>query len=597
MQPCATTAVPRGGFRSSPPQRGANFDNEGRAHFHVLNASAAEMHVRLLPTGTSGERLVAMTRQYNGSYYCVCDGVEAGTRYWYVDENGQEMSDPWSFCQPDGVHGASQLIDQGAYRWKTRGWRGRRWVETVIYEMHIGAFTPEGTFEGACSRFPYLAALGFTAIQVMPVCATPHGPNWGYDATFPFAPESSYGTPDELKHFVDEAHRHGLQVILDVVYNHFGPEGNYLYGQIPDFFNDRKPTPWGSSLNFDASICSLAREFVIDNAHHWINEFRVDGLRIDAPHMMYDDSNVHILQELQSAIRNRYRHARHIHLILECENGQTSARGFHVVNQDAGHRYATFLLERKNSHSGRTFRALLDTLKASAGAEISQVLPLETHDDIGNNAHGRRVWQRGCESDIHLILAIVLLSPAIPLIFMGDERAERSPFHFFCRFKDISEAAILAGRAQEFNTPPELEVPPFSDDTFEATVLRWTSTDARSVDAQWLVKRLLRIRKERLLPVLSRGPCRLVLTKLSNDFCRAEWDVGTGRLVLEICKAEIPDTSKSEYLLFQMVTPEFLYSQALRLTWSLSPPLEATVAGQVPTANVSVSKRSLKRRQ
>ncbi|MEX0638469.1 MAG: alpha-amylase family glycosyl hydrolase, partial [Burkholderiales bacterium] len=263
-----------------------------------------------------GEAIAPMARREDG-WHEIALAASPGARYRYRLADGVAVPDPASRCNPDDVHGASQLVDPREYLWRDSGWRGRPWEEAVIYELHVGAFTREGTFAAARERLAELAALGITAIELMPVAEFPGARNWGYDGVLHFAPDASYGTPNELKALVDAAHGHGLMVLLDVVYNHFGPDGNYLHAYCPQFFNPRHRTPWGAAINFDGPDSRTVREFYVHNALYWIEEYALDGLRLDAVHAIRDDSDTHIVCEIANALRAGPGRERRVHLVLE----------------------------------------------------------------------------------------------------------------------------------------------------------------------------------------------------------------------------------------------------------------------------------------
>src|SRR6185503_3085788 len=239
----------------------------------------------------------AMRATEDGWHELVQPGIGAGARYRFVLESGVAVPDPASRFNPDDVHAASEVIDPSAYAWRDAGWRGLPWEQAVIYELHIGTLTPQGTFAAARTRLAELAALGITALELMPVADFPGKRNWGYDGVLLYAPDSSYGRPDELKALVDEAHALGLMVLLDVVYNHFGPEGNYLHAYAPQFFNPEGKTPWGAAINFDGADSRTVRDFYIHNALYWLDEYHFDGLRVDAVHAIRDRSTPGIVEE------------------------------------------------------------------------------------------------------------------------------------------------------------------------------------------------------------------------------------------------------------------------------------------------------------
>jgi len=250
--------------------------------------------------------------------------ARAGTRYRFRIDGDLRVPDPASRCNPDDVHGASEVVDPRAYEWRDGAWTGRPWREAAVYELHVGVFSPEGTFAGVAARLPYLRALGVTAVELMPVADFPGTRGWGYDGVLPFAPESRYGRPEDLKALVDAAHGERLMVLLDVVYNHFGPEGNYLHVYAKRFFTERHHTPWGAGVNYDDAGSRTVREFFIRNALYWLEEFHFDGLRLDAVHAIADDSRPDILVELAGRVRAGPGRDRHVHLVLE--NDKNEAR-------------------------------------------------------------------------------------------------------------------------------------------------------------------------------------------------------------------------------------------------------------------------------
>src|ERR1700712_4025059 len=268
---------------------------------------------------------VPMTRAEDGWHELTSPTCKAGTLYSFFLEDGLAVPDPASRFQPADVHGPSEVIDPAGYAWDDDSWRGRPWEECIVYELHIGAFTQQGTFRSAIERLDYLAELGITAIEIMPVADFPGDRNWGYAGVLIFAPDSSYGRPDDLKALVDAAHARNIMVFLDVVYNHFGPDGNYLPTYSP-IFTEHHKTPWGAAVNYDSDGSDLVREFVIQNAIYWISEFHFDGLRLDAVHAIKDDTETHILDELASRVRSAGLQ-RQVHLVLENEENEAAPVG------------------------------------------------------------------------------------------------------------------------------------------------------------------------------------------------------------------------------------------------------------------------------
>ena len=263
--------------------------------------------------------VVPMARRTDGFFEAFVEGVSAGALYRFALDDGMRVPDPASRFQPQDVHGPSEAIDPGAYAWND-AWTGLRWEDAVLYELHVGAFTPEGTLDAAAGKLDHLAALGVTAIELMPIADFSGRRGWGYDGVCLYAPDATYGRPERLKAFVEAAHRRGIAVLLDVVYNHFGPDGNYLRLYAPDFFTSRHKTPWGDAINYDGPNALPVRQFVVENAEYWIDEFHLDGLRLDAVHAIKDDSRPDILDEIAERVRSRF--DRPVHLLLENEENE-----------------------------------------------------------------------------------------------------------------------------------------------------------------------------------------------------------------------------------------------------------------------------------
>jgi len=301
---------------------GAEALRGGGVRFRLWAPSAES--VELVLYEGIGERSVELAPAGQGWYEHFEETARAGSRYRYRIDRSLLVPDPASRCNPEDVHAPSEVIDPESFDWEEGAWRGRSWEEAVLYELHTGTFTPEGSFQGIESRLDYLAGLGVTAVEIMPVADFPGRWGWGYDGVLAFAPEANYGRPEDLKGLVQAAHRSGLMVILDVVYNHFGPEGNYLHRYAPQFFTERHRTPWGPAINFDGPGSETVRSFFIHNALYWLEEFRFDGLRLDAVHAIKDDSNPDFLTDLASAVREGPGRERAIHLVLE--NDRNSAR-------------------------------------------------------------------------------------------------------------------------------------------------------------------------------------------------------------------------------------------------------------------------------
>jgi maltooligosyltrehalose trehalohydrolase len=453
-----------------------------------------------------------MERAEDGWFELVSKAAGHGTRYRFVLEDGLRVPDPASRYQPDDAHGPSQVVDPLAYDWLSGAWRGRPWHEAVVYELHIGAFTEAGTFDGVRRKLDHLAELGVTAIELMPIADFPGQRSWGYDGVLLYAPDAAYGTPDTLKRLVDEAHGRGLMVLLDVVYNHFGPDGNYLHAYAPQFFDERRHTPWGAAVNMaERSV----RDFYVNNALYWLEEYRLDGLRLDAVDQIADETQPHILEEIADTIRARCVD-RHIHLVLENDRNTArylerdadgAPRLFTAQWNDDYHHVAHHLLtgEDRSYYSDyqdapveRLARALTSGFvyqgEASAHrggrhrGEASGHLPpgafvafLQNHDQIGNRAFGERLSTIAPPYGLEAVIALTLLAPAPPLLFMGEEWGSDQPFLFFCDFHDELAVAVREGRRREFKRFREFEDPalresipdPNAEETFRRSRLDW----------------------------------------------------------------------------------------------------------------------------
>lgn len=432
-----------------------------------------------------------MTPLADGWHERVIDRVAPGRRYRFELADGLRVPDPALRHQPEDVHGPNEVIDPRAYRWSDGAWRGLPWTEAVVYELHVGSFTPEGTFRALIEKLDHLVELGVTAIELMPIADFPGARNWGYGGVLPFAPDASYGRPEDLKALVDAAHAKGLMVFLDVVYNRFGPEGNYLPVYAPPFFTDRHKTPWGDAVNFDGASSRPVREFVIHNALYWIEEFHLDGLRLDAVHAIIDDSPKHILEELAERVR-ALADERRIHLILENEENEARrlerefsghARWYTAQWNDDVHHFLHTAATGENAGyygdyqgevdklgraltEGFAFQGEMMEYRDEPRGEPSGHLPptafvafIQNHDQVGNRAFGERITATAPAEAVRAIAAVYLLSPQIPMLFMGEEWAAAQPFPFFCDFDEELAAAVREGRREEFARFPEFQDP------------------------------------------------------------------------------------------------------------------------------------------
>jgi malto-oligosyltrehalose trehalohydrolase len=521
---------------------GAECCQDGSVRFRLWAPAARQ--VELCLTGSSAQ--IALERRDGGWFELITDVARPGAQYRFRINGEQEVPDPASRFQPRDVHGPSEVVQPDAFDWRDHAWRGRRWEDAVIYELHVGAFSSAGTFSTVRERLDYLAALGITAVELMPVADFPGRHNWGYDGVFLFAPDSIYGRPEDLKELVQSAHERGIMVLLDVVYNHFGPEGNYLRSYAPQFFTDRHRTPWGDGINFDGPESRVVRDFFIHNALYWLTEFHFDGLRLDAVHAIIDDSTPHILTELADAVRTAIEPSRHVHLILENDRNQARylQRGEHCQpkcytaqwNDDIHHALHVLITGERDGYYMDYSERPLDQLgrcliegfayqgevslhrNGERRGEPSTSLPLaafvsflQNHDQIGNRAFGERMVNIADPRAVRAAMAIILLAPSPPLLFMGEEFGADTPFLFFCDFEKNLATAVTEGRRNEFarfapfNDPARRErIPdPSADTTFEASRLNWGEIEQPG-HVEWLrfYRNLLKLRCQHIVPRL-----------------------------------------------------------------------------------------------
>jgi len=525
---------------------GAECRDDGSVRFRLWAPAARK--VSLCLTGGRSSPL-PLERRDGGWFELVTNQAQPESQYRFQIDDAAQVPDPASRFQPQDVHGPSVVVDPEAFDWRDHSWRGRRWEEAAIYELHVGAFTAGGSFSSARERLDYLVDLGITAIELMPVADFPGKRNWGYDGVLPFAPDSSYGGPHDLKFLIQSAHDRGLMVLLDVVYNHFGPEGNYLGAYAPQFFTDRHRTPWGNGINFDGTESRPVRDFFIHNALYWLHEYHFDGLRLDAVHAIFDDSRPHILTELADAVRSTIAPGRHVHLILENERNQASPlqrtaqcqprtytaqwdddihHTLHVLTTGERDGYYADYSERPIEQLGRCLVAGFAYQgdaspyrngeirgEPTAGLPPSAFITfLQNHDQIGNRALGERIAKIAVPRAVRAAMAILLLAPSPPMLFMGEEFGAETPFLFFCDFTRDLAAAVTGGRRNEFahfaafNDPAARErIPdPNSVGTFAASRLPWDAV-AQPQHQDWLnfYRQLLKLRCRHLVPRLSAG--------------------------------------------------------------------------------------------
>ena len=554
---------------------GTELNAEG-CQFRLWAPSAQRVEL-LLGDGAAAQRLPMESRAEG--WYQAQAAVGAGSRYRFRINDTIDVPDPASRFQPHDVHGPSEVIDPAAFNWKDQGWRGRAWDEAVIYELHVGSFTKSGDYAGIGKRLDHLVDLGVTAIELMPLADFPGRRNWGYDGVLLFAPDSGYGRPEQLKELVQAAHARGLMVLLDVVYNHFGPDGNYLSLYAAPFFTERHHTPWGAAINFDGPGSRVVRDYYIHNALYWLEEYHLDGLRFDAVHAICDDSKPDIVEEIAAACAQGPGRERRIHLVLENEHNTARylARDVHgrprwhtaQWNDDIHHAAHVLATGERggyySDYADQPVRWLGRCLAegfayqgdpsayrdGAARGEPSAHLPagafvsfLQNHDQIGNRAFGERLSVLAPPAAVRALTTVLLLAPSPPMLFMGEEWDTRKPFPFFCDFGPELAKAVTEGRRKEFARFPEFSDPqareripdPNDPATFASAVLDWNSlADPAGSAARALAFRreLLTLRAQTLAPRLSRlkpGGCYRIV---SDHGLIVEWDFNDGaRLAL-----------------------------------------------------------------
>ena len=462
------------------PYPGATCLSDGRVQFRVWAPRCRSVAVQVV--GAPGRQPAAMTDSGGGWFEATLKGVTDGARYAFILDGLRERPDPASRGLPDGVHGPSEVVDTSAFAWTDGEWRGLPLKGMVLYEMHVGTFTPEGTFEAIVPRLERLQALGVTAIELMPVASFPGARNWGYDGVGLFAPQRSYGGPHGLQRLVDACHACGLAVVLDVVYNHLGPEGNYL-AEFGPYFTDRHRTPWGPAVNYDGDGSRGVRDFVVANALFWVREYHIDGLRLDAIHGIVDGGPTHILREVNDAVQRLARRlGRVVPVVAESDLNDRRVidpvrkGGYGLAGQwsdDFHHAVHTVLTGEKSGYYA-DFGALDQLAKAYTHGFVYDgqhsgfrgrrhgtpardlpgerfVVYVQNHDQVGNRAQGERLSALVDFDRLKLAATALLISPCVPLLFMGEEYAEPAPFLFVTDFQDPAlQAAVTRGRREEF---------------------------------------------------------------------------------------------------------------------------------------------------
>jgi malto-oligosyltrehalose trehalohydrolase len=531
------------------------------------------------------EKPHALRRGDDGWYSVEISGAGAGTRYKFRIDDEIDVPDPASAFQPEDVSGPSEVVDPGAYRWRAADWRGRPWHEAVVLEAHVGTFTGEGSYRAMTGRLDHLVETGITALELMPLADFAGRRNWGYDGVLWYAPDSAYGHPDDLKALIDEAHLRGLMVLLDVVYNHFGPEGNYLGRYAPAFFTEAQ-TPWGSAIDYRVA---QVRDFAIENALYWLEEFRFDGLRLDAVHAISEPGEISMLHSLSEAAgRLAAASGRHIHLVLENDDNAASLldapdqppRGKYRAqwNDDYHHAWHVLLTGEAHAYYRDYRRAPLADIARALGtgfvyqgeasahrggrprgepsgglSPLAFVNFLQNHDQIGNRALGDRLESNVNSGAIEAGLAITLLAPMVPMLFMGEEWGSKAPFPFFCDFHGDLADAVRNGRHREFEDAyasygdgiPD----PLEPSTAQSAVLDWNALDAGPARNRLaLVRELLTIRRREIVPRLA-GACFGDAQANDNGLLTAHWRLGDSQtlsLTANLSDRDIADPSPAK---------------------------------------------------
>jgi maltooligosyltrehalose trehalohydrolase len=521
----------------------------------------------------------ALKRGDGGWFSAEISGVKAGARYKFRIDDEIDVPDPASGFQPEDVFGPGEVIDHSAYQWRAKNWRGRPWHEAVILEAHVGAFTKQGTYRAMIEKLDRLVQAGITALELMPLADFAGTRNWGYDGVLWYAPDSAYGRPDDLKALIDEAHLRGLMVMLDVVYNHFGPEGNYLGRYAPQFFTEAQ-TPWGSAIDYRVPE---VRAFAIGNALHWLRDYRFDGLRLDAVNTIVETGDVPILRDLSVAAgKLADETGGHIHLVLE--NGDNRASLLDATqdpprgkyrgqwNDDYHHVWHVLLTGEAQGYYGDYQRwPRQDLARALASGFVYQgeisafwggkprgepsgelsptcfVNFLQNHDQIGNRALGDRLESIAHPKAIEAALAVTLIAPMTPMLFMGEEWGSKAPFPFFCDFKGDLANAVRKGRLSEyawaFAKYGDAIPDPLDETTLASAVLDWDARDSEPGRMRLkLVQNLLAIRRREIVPRLA-GASFGEAHATDDCLLTARWRMGDGtilRLLANLSDRDLP---------------------------------------------------------
>lgn len=511
---------------------GALYLGDARCQFTVWAPLKQQVSVKIL---SPHERILPMQQIGQGYWQTIVDAIEPGARYVYQLDNELERPDPASQFQPDGVHAASQLVDHTRFTWSDQGWQGVPLEELIIYEVHIGTFTPEGTFESVIPRLERLKTLGITAIEIMPVAQVPGDRNWGYDGVYPYAVQNSYGGPDGLKQLVNACHQHGISVVFDAVYNHLGPEGNYL-GAFAPYFTDKYRPIWGDAINYDDAYCDGVRNYFLENALYWFETFHIDALRLDAIQGIYDFSVKHFLEELAERVAElSERLGRKLYLTAESDLNDVrvirpqAQGGYGIDSQwcDDFHHALHALITGEHHDYYQDFGSIADLEKSfregfvysgqysphrkrrqgnSSAAEPARqfVVCSQNHDQTGNRILGERMTHLTSFEGLKLTAGAVLLSPFIPLLFMGEEYGETARFFYFISHSDQALVeAVRKSKDEEFKQAGATEesYDPQAVEAFQQCKLNWGAQFEGKHQVLWQFYQQL-IQMRRTHPVL-----------------------------------------------------------------------------------------------
>ncbi len=532
---------------------------EAGAQFRLWAPAAKRVDVLL-------DKPHTLTRGEDGWFTADIAGVKPGARYRFRIDDEIDVPDPASDFQPDDVSGPSEVIDHAAFAWQATNWRGRPWPDAVIVEAHVGTFTEQGTYRAMIERLDHLVETGITVLELMPLADFAGSRNWGYDGVLLYAPDSAYGRPEDLKTLIDEAHRRGLMVMLDVVYNHFGPEGNYLGRYAPNFFTEAQ-TPWGSAIDYRVNE---VRAFAIENALHWLRDYRFDGLRLDAVNSIVEPGGLSLLHDISAAAgRLAAETGRHIHLVLEngdnraslLDPAQDPPEGKYRAqwNDDYHHAWRVLITGESQGYycdyqrapisdiaralsSGFVYQGEASEFRGGNRGEPSGHLApsafinfLQNHDQIGNRALGDRLESVADARAIEAALTVLLIAPGIPMLFMGEEWGSKAPFPFFCDFGGDLADAVRKGRRIELAWAYAEygdEVPDaLAASTRDSAVLDWDGRNAPAARKRLtLVKDLLKVRREHIVPRLA-GAAFGQAHASDSGLLTANWRMGDGAVL------------------------------------------------------------------